>query len=117
MTLLPQTYRENFGIPDPLKIVSGAGKSVGNAAGTTANAAGSAANKAVDTGKSVGNKAVDAGKSVGNKITSKVLGPIADFFKKIWGWFKWVLSACCCVCIIGCCVVLGIPQMIVSAIN
>lgn len=106
MTLLPQTYRENFGIPDPAKIVSGAGKSVGNAAGTTANAAGSAANKAVD-----------AGKSVGNKVTSKVLGPIADFFKKIWGWFKWVLSACCCVCIIGCCVVLGIPQMIVSAIN
>ena len=114
------SYRENFkisGIPSPAKITGAIGNTASNAATSTANAAGSAANATANAGKSAANATANAGKSAGSKITNKVLGPIADFFKKIWRWFKWVLSVCCCVCIVGCCLVLGIPQMALSAMK
>lgn len=82
------TYRENFSIPKPGKIAG-----------------------------SVGNAAANAGKTVGNTAKNKLFGPIVDFFKKIWKWFKFVLSVCCCVCILGSCLMLGIPQMAYGVVS
>jgi hypothetical protein len=118
------TYRETFGIPNPSKITGAiantsknAGNAVGNAAGNAGSAAANAGSAAANAGKTAGNAVANTGKGLGNSIKTKVLSPIGNFFKKIWGWFKWVLSACCCICVLCSCFFLGIPQMAMSAMK
>ena len=86
------TYREDFKMPG---FVNAAAK------GTTGAV------------KTAGKGVTSLPKTVGNKV----LGPVWDFFKKIWAWFRWVLSVVCCVCVLSCCMSLGIPQMVLGGLK
>ena len=93
------TYREEFTIPNPLKPIK---------------------NVASSAGKGVSQTASNVGKGVTglpNTIKDKALSPIGDFFKNIWNKFKYFVSVLCCLCILSCCFVLGIPQMAFRGIS
>ena len=99
------TYRESFDIGKSLgKVGAGAGKAAENAGAGAGKAVGNAS-------ASAGKAAANAGKTVGNKVVA----PIGDFFKKIWGWLKFVVIVCWCCCIASVCFVFGIPQMLIGA--
>jgi len=93
------TYREEFTIPNPLKPIK-------KVAGTA--------------GKGVTQTASTVGKGVTglpNTIKDKALSPVKDFFVNIWNKFKYFVSVLCCLCIVSCCFVLGIPQMAFKGIS
>ena len=104
------TYREEFTIPNPLKPIKNVANSAGKGVTQTAST----------VGKGASNTASTIGKGVTglpNTIKDKALSPIGNFFKNIWNKFKYFISVLCCLCILSCCFVLGIPQMAFRGIS
>ena len=109
-----QSYREEFKVPNI----------VNNITKGTTGAASAVEKETTGVAKNVGKGTLGVTKTVGKGVTSlpntvknKVVGPVYDFFKKIWAWFRWVLSVVCCMCLMSCCLSLGIPQMVLGGIG
>lgn len=94
------TYREEFkiNIPNPAKPLQ-------KAAQSTAKGVTGAAQSTV--------KGVT---SLPNTIKDKALAPVWNFLKNIWEKFKYFVSLACCLCIMSCCLSLGVPQMAWKAV-
>ena len=95
---------------DPFKVIKKTAEKAGSGIKKTAEKAGSGI-------KDTAEKAGKGIKSLPNTIKSKALAPIGNFFKKIWDWFKYVISVVCCVCIGSACFMMGIPQMLVGIVS
>ena len=114
------SYREDFSIklPNPVKAVSGAAKTV--AKGTT-GAAGTVAKGTTGAAKIVAKGTTSVAGTVAKGVTglpgtifNKILGPVWDWLQRVWGWFRYVASLVCCLCVVSSCMALGVPQLLTS---